>query len=156
MSDTPSCPRCLELDCNDPDSKRCDYNVIMRLNRELAAAQTEIVRLSKDPDDTLSDHPGCTYCMEEGTTVKDGEVCPKCGDRLPTRRVRRLEAELAVAVATLRRIQQWDCLNPPDQNLCADHPWLKRLVDGALAPSKREGTVDESPWDDVDTYGPSA
>lgn len=34
--------------------------------------------------------------------------------------------------AVLRRIQQWDCLNPPDRNLCHDHPWLRRLVDVAL------------------------
>jgi hypothetical protein len=32
----------------------------------------------------------------------------------------------------LRHIQVWDCLNPRDPKLCADHPWLKRLVDEAL------------------------
>lgn len=33
---------------------------------------------------------------------------------------------------TLREIQAWDCLNPPDPHFCADHPWLRRLVDEAL------------------------
>jgi hypothetical protein len=33
----------------------------------------------------------------------------------------------------LRKIQEWDCLNPPDPKLCADHPWLKRHVDAVLA-----------------------
>ena len=40
---------------------------------------------------------------------------------------------LAALEAALRAIQQWDCLNPPDPNLCHDHPWLKRTVDDALA-----------------------
>lgn len=34
--------------------------------------------------------------------------------------------------AALERIAEWDCLNPPRPELCADHPWLKRLVDEAL------------------------
>jgi hypothetical protein len=32
----------------------------------------------------------------------------------------------------LRRIQQWDCLNPPAVHLCSDFPWLKKLVNDAL------------------------
>lgn len=27
--------------------------------------------------------PGCGYCMERGTPVKGGEICPECGDRSP-------------------------------------------------------------------------
>jgi hypothetical protein len=34
--------------------------------------------------------------------------------------------------AVLKQIQQWDCLNPPNPELCADHAWLKQLVDAAL------------------------
>lgn len=37
---------------------------------------------------------------------------------------------------TLRRIQEWDCLNPPDPK--SDFPWLKRLVDEALRDSVHE------------------
>ena len=73
----------------------------LELERESAAlaermggAEREIARLSKDPGDVLSDHPGCVYCMEAGTPVGDGEVCPKCGDRLPTKTERRLEQRL--------------------------------------------------------------
>jgi hypothetical protein len=34
--------------------------------------------------------------------------------------------------AALIRIQGWDCLNPPRQDLLHDLPWLRRLVDEAL------------------------
>ena len=34
--------------------------------------------------------------------------------------------------AALKRIQAWDCLNPPRIDLCADLPWLRCLVDEAL------------------------
>ena len=27
-----------------------------------------------------SQGPGCVHCMKAGTTVKQGEICPKCGD----------------------------------------------------------------------------
>ena len=43
------------------------------------------------------------------------------------------DRKLAEAVEALVRIGQWDCLNPPNAELCADHPWLRRLVDEALA-----------------------
>lgn len=59
--------------------------------------EREVERLRKDPGETLSDHPGCVYCMEAGAPVKDGEVCPRCGDRLPTRRERELKRQLAEA-----------------------------------------------------------
>ncbi len=32
----------------------------------------------------------------------------------------------------LERIRAWDCLNPPRSELCADHPWLRELVDRSL------------------------
>jgi hypothetical protein len=34
--------------------------------------------------------------------------------------------------AALETIAGWDCLNPPQPELCADLPWLRRLVDQAL------------------------
>jgi hypothetical protein len=76
------------------------------VQRELAAAEKELVRLRKDPDDVLSEHPGCVFCMEAGTPVGDGEVCPKCGDRLPTRRERHLEAELAAVLKAKEEAEQ--------------------------------------------------
>lgn len=42
--------------------------------------------------------------------------------------------------AALGRIQKWDCLNPPRADLLGDLPWLRRLVDEALA-----GAADETP-----------
>jgi hypothetical protein len=39
----------------------------------------------------------------------------------------------------LVQIQDWDCLNPPDARLCADHPWLRRLIDNALGDDKPNG-----------------
>ena len=46
----------------------------------------------------------------------------------------RLTAESRVGelASALRRVQQWDCLNPPATHLCVDFPWLKKLVDDAL------------------------
>lgn len=41
--------------------------------------------------------------------------------------------------AALQRIQQWDMINPPSETMIwrsTDFPWLKRLVDDALAPPK--------------------
>lgn len=32
----------------------------------------------------------------------------------------------------LTMIQRWDCLNPPNPELLADLPWLRRVVDDAL------------------------
>jgi hypothetical protein len=52
----------------------------------LEAAEAEIKRLRLPPNETLSDHPGCGYCMEAGTPIRPGQVCPRCGDRLPTKR----------------------------------------------------------------------
>lgn len=49
------------------------------------AIEEEIMRLMQSPDDVLSDHPGCAYCMEKGTPVKPGQVCSECGDRSPYR-----------------------------------------------------------------------
>lgn len=43
-----------------------------------------------------------------------------------------IEQERVELVETLKIIQAWDCLNPPNPELCADHPWLKKLVDDAL------------------------
>jgi hypothetical protein len=41
-------------------------------------------------------------------------------------------AECGQLRAALIRIQGWDCLNPPRQDLLHDLPWLRRLVDEAL------------------------
>jgi hypothetical protein len=43
-----------------------------------------------------------------------------------------LLAEVDRLRAALIRIQGWDCLNPPRQDLLHDLPWLRRLVDEAL------------------------
>lgn len=44
--------------------------------------------------------------------------------------------------AALRKIQQWDCLNPPRPELLADLPWLKRVVDAALDDSQADGRAE--------------
>jgi hypothetical protein len=49
------------------------------------------------------------------------------------RDVMELVAERNRLRAALELIQKWDCLNPPRSELCADHPWLKRLVDEVLS-----------------------
>ena len=45
-------------------------------------------------------------------------------------------AEVAWLREALLVIKRWDCLNPPDPKLCADHPWLKGHVDAALEGDK--------------------
>jgi hypothetical protein len=59
---------------------------------ELRALEAERDRLMLPPDETLSEHPGCVYCMEAGTPVRRGQVCPKCGDRAPTKDYYRAES----------------------------------------------------------------
>lgn len=49
----------------------------------------------------------------------------RCGWCAEQDRIKRMEV-------ALRSIQQWDCLNPPRTDLCADLAWLKGLVDDAL------------------------
>lgn len=49
-----------------------------------------------------------------------------------------LRTEIARLRAALLKIQQWDCLNLPVAHIkcvrdASDFPWLKRLVDDALA-----------------------
>jgi hypothetical protein len=46
-------------------------------------------------------------------------------------------AENAKLREALERIQAWDCLNPPNPSLCADHPWLRGIVDAALSDVER-------------------
>jgi len=49
--------------------------------------------------------------------------------------------------AALRTIQEWDCLNPPQADLCADLPWLKQLVDAALAGVQADKPASPPPSD---------
>ena len=67
----------------------------------------------------------CSVCVEA--------VARRCRDAGRAERDA-LAARVKTLEGALRTIQGWDCLNPPDPNLCHDHPWLKRLVDAALAP----------------------
>lgn len=53
-------------------------------------------------------------------------------DRL-RRRNARLQEEAKRYRTALQVISQWDVLNPPRPDLLADLPWLKKLVDDALA-----------------------
>ncbi len=46
--------------------------------------------------------------------------------------------EIAALRVALTTIQAWDCLNPPRGDLLADLPWLRRVVDAALAASDQE------------------
>jgi hypothetical protein len=49
-----------------------------------------------------------------------------------------LAARCGKMQAALRTIQHWDCLNPPRPDLLSDLPWLRTVVDAALA-SQAEG-----------------
>lgn len=54
--------------------------------KALGQLAREVLRLMQNPKKALSDHPGCGYCMSSDSPIKVGvgEVCPVCGDRLPT------------------------------------------------------------------------
>ena len=74
--------------------------------------EAEVARLRLPPDETMSAHPGCAYCMGAGTPVRPGQVCPECGDRLPTKReyeANELEAKLAQAHADINAIMPQPC-----------------------------------------------
>ena len=57
------------------------------------------------PSESLSEYPGCVYCMSAGTSVKQGEICPVCNDRLPT------QAELDETITMLDRLTKPESLN---------------------------------------------
>lgn len=61
--------------------------------------------------------------------------------------LRAARAEAARLRQALQAIQGWDCLNPPDPQLCADHPWLQRLVDAALTAPPGAAPVPPPPAD---------
>jgi hypothetical protein len=48
------------------------------------------------------------------------------------------DARVAELEAALETIRAWDFLNPPRADLLADLPWLRRVVDGALAAVRQE------------------
>ncbi len=54
------------------------------------------------------------------------------------------ESRVGELASALRRVQQWDCLNPPATHLCVDFPWLKKLVDDALDDASYEAERSEA------------
>lgn len=48
--------------------------------------------------------------------------------------VRQAEADRDRYRDALVKISEWDCLNPPQADLLGDLPWLRSVVDNALAP----------------------
>ncbi len=52
--------------------------------------------------------------------------------------VTRLTDERDKFRAALVTISQWDCLNPPATQMCADLSWLKQLVSATLLAPKGE------------------
>ncbi len=62
-----------------------------------------------------------------------GNLHPRHRLEAARERITILESEIDRLRVALRTIQQWDCLNPPATHLCADLPWLRGVVDDALA-----------------------
>lgn len=91
-----------ELVSFDPNNEDEIKDAATEIARRFHEMKDENERLRKAPEDTLSANPGCAHCMGADTAVKAGEVCPQCGDRLPTRTELMLRAELDAA-NTLRR-----------------------------------------------------
>lgn len=78
-------------------NQRIQDGVTAAVMERAERAEAECERLRLPPELTLSEHPGCTLCMMAGTSVRAGEVCPKCGDRLPTKWQREAESSETVA-----------------------------------------------------------
>jgi len=75
-------------------ARQCE---ICEIAENVTRLEGELDRLRLPPDETMSEHPGCVACMKADTTVRPGQVCSECGDRLPTKReyeAVRLEREL--------------------------------------------------------------
>ena len=53
--------------------------------------------------------------------------------------VERLALRVGRLESALRQIQRWDMLNPPYPGVLGDAPWLKKLVDDALATEEGGG-----------------
>ena len=99
------------------------------LEAQLAERDREIERLR-----AALEHKANANCHADNGTHHSG--CPGW-ERMRDEEVERLRA-------ALEQIQHWDCLNPPDPKLCADHPWLRSVVDKALGSDKRAlGRVDD-------------
>jgi hypothetical protein len=43
------CPRCGSVNCHDPDSKGCDYNCILRHQKENAALRAALAQVEEAP-----------------------------------------------------------------------------------------------------------
>ena len=116
---------------------------IARFREQLDAAVRENERLRLPPNETLSEYPGCGYCMEAGTPVRPGQVCPRCNDRLPTLNeywLRRLTGELAKLFPSLG--------NPVLLEYCPEDKWDETISKLRLAAESeleavRKRTIEE-------------
>lgn len=88
---------------------------------ELEAQLTERERHNETLDEEL---------QQADDAIRECGVEP--GAKTPADFIRYLREQLRLWEATLRQIAAWDALNPPP-NDGSDLPWLKRLVDEALA-----------------------
>ena len=117
--------------------------VRIALREQLDAAVRENERLRLPPNETLSEYPGCGYCMEAGTPVRPGQVCPRCNDRLPTLNeywLRRLTGELAKLFPSLG--------NPVLLEYCPEDKWDETISKLRLAAESeleavRKRTIEE-------------
>ena len=104
---------------NKPTRKDLAYRALDALVARIA----ELEARNKVQADQLSEERRAAEAERE-TINREWGVCAS--------RMVAAEAEVKRLREALRVIAEWDCLNPPDFELCADHPWLKRHVDAAL------------------------
>lgn len=112
-----------------------EHELMVMLNE----AAAEIERLCLPPDETMSDYPGCVYCMEKDTPIRLGMVCPKCGDRLPTKREYDLQRQEKVyAVCTGEVVERWETYTLHDKPppLC-DYEVLYRTAAARTEPTTK-------------------
>jgi hypothetical protein len=82
--------------------------------------QEQLVAIKYDGTVIIKKHGG-----EEQAAKLFWDAVQRHGLKTANDRIAKLEAALL-------KIQQWDCLNPPNPKLLADLPWIRAIVDEAL------------------------
>lgn len=104
--------------------------------RALLRQREEIERLKLPPLETCSEHPGCAYCMEAGSPVRPGQVCPTCGDRLPSDREYWLRSISGLICDTFPEFRLREC----ELEYCPEEKWEQMLDElrSAIAAARQE------------------
>lgn len=102
-------------------------------DRELENDNAILLQALSDIEDcdAVTGCHGCQQLIMNARAALSSPATEGADDRIK-QLGRMLETEIAILRNGLQRISEWDCLNPPRQDLLGDLPWLRRLVDELL------------------------